>query len=193
MNRIVLIGNGFDLAHGLKTRYEDFINWYWERRVDGFVGNITNISKDPLCTFEIIDPTECWNVFAFQLPRFFQRIPGNDVVQTITKDTERFKLHPEDVLKNPSSLYILDITHAEALAIQKTYGVLCVSGDSPDITLLIDINDIHITKEQEKLGRGWDTVLDSVEPLPSNALLLTDRYLFAFKRPNAGEYQGHIE
>ena len=30
MNRIILIGNGFDLAHGLPTRYEDFINWYWE-------------------------------------------------------------------------------------------------------------------------------------------------------------------
>jgi len=30
MNRIVLIGNGFDLAHGLKTSYADFINWYWE-------------------------------------------------------------------------------------------------------------------------------------------------------------------
>ena len=30
-------------------------------------------------------------MFAFQLPRFFQIIPGKDVVQTITKDTERFK------------------------------------------------------------------------------------------------------
>lgn len=28
MNRIVLVGNGFDLAHGLKTRYENFIEWY---------------------------------------------------------------------------------------------------------------------------------------------------------------------
>ena len=34
MNRIVLIGNGFDLAHGLKTSYMDFIDWYWEQRVD---------------------------------------------------------------------------------------------------------------------------------------------------------------
>jgi hypothetical protein len=25
MNRLILIGNGFDLAHGLKTKYEDFI------------------------------------------------------------------------------------------------------------------------------------------------------------------------
>lgn len=27
MNRIILIGNGFDLAHGLKTSYNDFIDW----------------------------------------------------------------------------------------------------------------------------------------------------------------------
>ena len=90
MNRIVLIGNGFDLAHGLNTKYEDFINWYWERRVDGFVGNTTGISQDPLCKFEIIDPSNCWNIFAFKLPRVFQRIPGKDVVQSIIKDTERF-------------------------------------------------------------------------------------------------------
>lgn len=31
MNRIILIGNGFDLAHGLKTSYKDFIDDYWER------------------------------------------------------------------------------------------------------------------------------------------------------------------
>lgn len=91
MNRIVLIGNGFDLAHGLKTKYEDFINWYWEKRVDGFVGNTSNVSKDPLCTFEIVASNECWNVFAFQLPRFFRRIPEKDVIQSIVGDTERFK------------------------------------------------------------------------------------------------------
>jgi len=31
MNRIILIGNGFDLAHGLKTGYKNFINNYWEK------------------------------------------------------------------------------------------------------------------------------------------------------------------
>ncbi|MGJ8660925.1 MAG: AbiH family protein [Bacteroidota bacterium] len=30
MNRIILIGNGFDLAHGMKTSYSDFINDYWK-------------------------------------------------------------------------------------------------------------------------------------------------------------------
>lgn len=28
MNKLVLIGNGFDLSHGLKTKYIDFILWY---------------------------------------------------------------------------------------------------------------------------------------------------------------------
>lgn len=34
MNRIVLIGNGFDLAHGLKTKYEHFIKWYLNQKID---------------------------------------------------------------------------------------------------------------------------------------------------------------
>lgn len=29
MNRIILIGNGFDLAHGMKTTYQDFLDDYW--------------------------------------------------------------------------------------------------------------------------------------------------------------------
>lgn len=29
MNRLVLIGNGFDLAHGLKTSYNDFLDDFW--------------------------------------------------------------------------------------------------------------------------------------------------------------------
>jgi hypothetical protein len=28
MNKLILIGNGFDLAHGLKTKYSDFILWF---------------------------------------------------------------------------------------------------------------------------------------------------------------------
>ncbi len=29
MNRLIIIGNGFDLAHNLKTKYNDFISDYW--------------------------------------------------------------------------------------------------------------------------------------------------------------------
>lgn len=34
MNRIILIGNGFDLAHGLPTSYEDFIKDFWKKTID---------------------------------------------------------------------------------------------------------------------------------------------------------------
>lgn len=30
MNRVIIIGNGFDKAHQLPTGYTDFINHYWE-------------------------------------------------------------------------------------------------------------------------------------------------------------------
>ena len=30
MNKLMIIGNGFDLAHGLKTSYSNFIDWYLE-------------------------------------------------------------------------------------------------------------------------------------------------------------------
>lgn len=33
--KLVLIGNGFDLAHGLLTRYDDFIRWYLLQEIKG--------------------------------------------------------------------------------------------------------------------------------------------------------------
>jgi len=34
MNRLILIGNGFDIAHGMKTAYTDFINNYWLQEIE---------------------------------------------------------------------------------------------------------------------------------------------------------------
>lgn len=78
MNRLVIIGNGFDMAHALKTSYKDFINWYWERRIDAFAGNTSKVSDDCLCKLTIKDDTyiSCWNVFAFQ-NSYFKDIRGN--------------------------------------------------------------------------------------------------------------------
>lgn len=37
MNRIILIGNGFDLAQGLETGYKHFINHFWEEKTRLFL------------------------------------------------------------------------------------------------------------------------------------------------------------
>jgi hypothetical protein len=39
MNRLVLVGNGFDLAHNLKTGYNDFLKWYLEEVLKNFFSN----------------------------------------------------------------------------------------------------------------------------------------------------------
>lgn len=89
MNRIVLIGNGFDLAHGLKTRYEDFIDWYWDKRVRGFVGNLTDISKDILCSFK--DRTgQVWNVNAFNGLKV-GKVFGTNVIKYIIENKDNFE------------------------------------------------------------------------------------------------------
>jgi len=43
MNRIILIGNGFDLAHGLKTSYRDFIDNFWEKKLETFLFAYNNM------------------------------------------------------------------------------------------------------------------------------------------------------
>ena len=53
MNRLVLIGNGFDLAHGLKTSYADFVNWYWQQRIEKLASEGSRTSDDGLCSFEM--------------------------------------------------------------------------------------------------------------------------------------------
>lgn len=93
MNRIILIGNGFDLAHGLPTRYEDFINWYWDRRVKSFCGNNTNLSEDCLCTIKItsINPLNLWSVFAFNNHSFSHKTKGIEVMQLLKRDSELYE------------------------------------------------------------------------------------------------------
>ena len=51
MNRIILIGNGFDLAHGLKTRYADFIDWYWEEWGERLRSGKNILEEDHFCSF----------------------------------------------------------------------------------------------------------------------------------------------
>lgn len=99
MNRLVIIGNGFDMAHGLNTSYMDFINWYWDKRIETFAGNTSLVSEDCLCKLIIKNNTNisCWNVFAF-MNSYFKDIRGNrnysgfDVIKYIQNKSEIFSI-----------------------------------------------------------------------------------------------------
>ena len=53
MNRLVLIGNGFDLAHRLKTSYMDFINWYWAQWGKRLLTSNNAVESDEFCSFSL--------------------------------------------------------------------------------------------------------------------------------------------
>ena len=36
MNKLVIIGNGFDLAHGLPTSYRNFIDDFWAKLKENY-------------------------------------------------------------------------------------------------------------------------------------------------------------
>ena len=63
MNRIIIIGNGFDLAHGLPTSYKNFIDWYIDKRVNNLSTCHSNVNSDELCKFRISEHT--WHSYIF--------------------------------------------------------------------------------------------------------------------------------
>ena len=67
MNRLVLIGNGFDLAHGLKTRYEDFLNWYWWQKLRIAATKYDEEYNDLLCKMTILTEDSWFSIVFYDL------------------------------------------------------------------------------------------------------------------------------
>lgn len=67
MNRVFIIGNGFDLAHGLPTSYNHFINDFWSNLKDDFKKQINSellhIDDSYTGFFDFTKPTKCFNDF----------------------------------------------------------------------------------------------------------------------------------
>ena len=84
MNRLVLIGNGFYLAHRLPTSYQNFINWYWEGRFEFLRKTFTAVSKTDLCELTVKGfPT--WYSFLGQGPSVLNEYNGVKLFQELCK------------------------------------------------------------------------------------------------------------
>ena len=97
MNRLIIIGNGFDLAHGLKTSYMDFINWYWEQRLTAMLTEDSPISEDCLCRLEIKKTKECSSWFNFFLSSSLRDVmtkewkyPPLEIISAFKENTDDF-------------------------------------------------------------------------------------------------------
>jgi len=162
MNRLVIIGNGFDMAHGLKTSYMDFINWYWDKRLDSFVDNVTKLSEDCLCKLIIKDDTilNCWNVFAFN-NSYFKDISGNrkyssyDVFKQIQKHQELFSVEcthfMRTILQSWESKGWVDIEN-------DYYQLLKQCAEDPNCGFTINELNEQLSYLQEKLVEYLNTI-----------------------------------
>lgn len=75
MNKLVIIGNGFDLAHGLKTSYKDFVLWYINKKFK---------TKDRHEDGDLITISTNYIYVAFKsLDEYFRRIDYQFKVNTI--------------------------------------------------------------------------------------------------------------
>ena len=99
MNRLVIIGNGFDMAHGLKTSYKNFIDWYLEQRLFAMLVDNSAISGDCLCKFEVKKTKEYSSWFSFFFFSSFWnsikrewKYPPLDIIRYFKENTDYFSV-----------------------------------------------------------------------------------------------------
>lgn len=89
MNRIIIVGNGFDLAHGVKTKYEDFIEWYWIKRIENLKFEHTNESDDGLCKL-VINSNRSWKGVYYDA--IYDGLSDNDILYNIFSDKNKYEI-----------------------------------------------------------------------------------------------------
>ena len=89
INRIILVGNGFDLAHGLKARYEDFINWYFDQLRTNLYHCDSFEYNDGLCKLTLdtrLNECRSWRCIINMHKRNIWSIKGNDLFEYLQKN-----------------------------------------------------------------------------------------------------------
>lgn len=125
MNRIVLIGNGFDLAHGLKTSYADFINWYWEEWGKRLMVGKKYKEEDEFCSFELRDKLGIGNWYLVRDWRFQNiKMSAMEFIQRVKMDTDlcffKYKSHFfEQINKSIENRGWVDIENEYYLLLKK--------------------------------------------------------------------------
>ena len=100
MNRIILIGNGFDLAHGLKTSYRDFIDWYWNEWLSSLRESEKQKEGDELCRF-VLDSCLPWKDFLSRKALTKCSLNGRMFFSELKKDFS-FKLESSELFSEIS-------------------------------------------------------------------------------------------
>lgn len=134
MNRIILIGNGFDLAHGLKTNYADFIDWYWWEWGKLLLNSIHRIEKDRFCTFKLRDNDKLlyWSyVWDSYHPIRHYIKPGEE--QELTKKAKQDRGLCDYFITSPLFKKICNEVDKPWFSIEDIYYAFLKTSDNPEL------------------------------------------------------------
>lgn len=98
-NKLVIIGNGFDLAHGLKTSYNDFLTWYLNSVLEPIDFNVVKSEyKDFLIKYKVqfegIEPKESkieWFLNQIKNPKFLTTLKVSPLLEKLLHQTNEFR------------------------------------------------------------------------------------------------------
>lgn len=99
MNRIILIGNGFDLAHSLPTSYQNFLDWYWNVWKCQLVSCISSSMKDNICEFTLRNEFNTWLSFLYTKINPLNPPTGKELMEFLKEHSE-VKFEVCEFLKN---------------------------------------------------------------------------------------------
>ena len=84
----------------------------------------------------------------------------------------------------PFSLFVLDISRADAKRIRDRYGVLCYSDQTK-----LRLSPLRFQKttfcQRGTVGKSWASILEELSSLPKNTIIVNDRYLMLGKEEQA--------
>ena len=123
MNRLILIGNGFDMAHGLHTSYPDFLRWYWKLRMDELCKTGNRISRDNLCELKLYSHSRysSWaNLIEQNIT--FQNMTWEERLDYIKRSKDECQYNPSALLRRIDT----DFEHKGWVDIEESYYKLLV-------------------------------------------------------------------
>ena len=151
INRIILEGNGFDLAHGLKTRYEDFINWYFEQLKKSLANCNYSIYEDGFCKLQVnfeMCGVSSWKEFIHPNKHNISRMSINDFLKYLEYHNNR-----QDIYTKYFSLFeliCLSISTKGWVDIESDYYKLLKECAGHHHSLVVELQD-QLSFLQEKL------------------------------------------
>lgn len=148
MNRIILVGNGFDLAHGLKTSYNDFINWYFDKLKRDLSDCMSQTYEDPLCKVKIdakYNEYEHWSNFMY-IHRYLIRDLKNLSLLEYIQSSSHIFVHKSDLLQR----ILISINSKGWVDIERDYYELLNECPGHHHSLVVELQD-QLSFLQEKL------------------------------------------